>query len=60
MRGSTTFSKRQKEQARLEKRQAKAAKRIERKQQKEAGPVTDDLSPAEDQGDSPQPQQPQN
>ena len=44
MRGSTTFSKRLKEQQRLEKRQAKEAKRVERKKEKETGQVSGELS----------------
>ena len=37
-RGRTTFQKRQKEQLRLERRQQKAAKRLERKAVKDAAP----------------------
>ncbi len=38
-RGRTTFQKRQKEQVRLERRQQKAARRIERKAVKDAAPA---------------------
>ena len=41
-RGSQTFKKRQKEQQRLEKRQAKIAKRLERKRQ---GPMPPEPEP---------------
>ncbi len=49
-RGRTTFQKRQKEQVRLERRQQKAARRIERKAVKDASPVgsgieADELAP---------------
>lgn len=36
-RGRTTFQKRQKEQARLERRQQKAARKLERKAHKQSG-----------------------
>jgi hypothetical protein len=42
-RGRTTFQKRQKEQVRLERRQQKAARRIERKAVKDAAPAGDGL-----------------
>ncbi|MBI5086070.1 MAG: hypothetical protein HZB13_15905 [Acidobacteria bacterium] len=46
-RSHTSFKKRQKEMARLEKRQDKATKKLQRKQDKEAGitPPDDDDNP---------------
>jgi len=46
-RGRTTFQKRQKEQLRLERRQQKAAKRLERKAVKDAAPPGDELQTEE-------------
>jgi hypothetical protein len=43
MQSGTTFKKRQKELARMEKQRDKAAKRLQRKAEKAAGPVVDDL-----------------
>ncbi len=42
-RGRTSYQKRQREQLRLERRQAKAARKQERKLQKEAGLDTSDI-----------------
>jgi hypothetical protein len=50
-RGGTTFQKRQKEQLRLERRQQKAAKKIERK----AAPKDDSLGESEVQPQEPTP-----
>lgn len=56
-RGRTTYQKRQKEQLRLERRQAKAARKEERKSQKDDG-LDSDLEPnpylAELRGDMPE------
>ena len=46
-RGRTTFQKRQKEQVRLERRQQKAARRIERKAVKDNPPAGSDLQSEE-------------
>jgi hypothetical protein len=43
MQSGTTFKKRQKELARMEKQRDKAAKRLQRKAEKLNGPVVDDM-----------------
>lgn len=43
MRSGTTFKKRQKEIARMEKQRDKFAKRLQRKTEKAAGPPIDDM-----------------
>jgi len=54
MRSGTTFKKRQKEIARMEKQRDKVAKRLERKVQKAAGGPIDDMG--EPVGDLSEPQ----
>jgi hypothetical protein len=47
-RGPQTFKKRQKEQERRERQQEKMAKRLQRKSQREAGPLTESDSERDD------------
>ena len=46
-RGGTTFQKRQKEQLRLERRQQKAAKKVERKAMRDDSPAVSEQPPEE-------------